>query len=62
MASVTPLQAAGKVDIQEITLISGNGIYNSLISYLVELNLYEDIYSGGLYGNIILSDSPRSYQ
>ena len=57
MATITPLQAAGKVDIQEITLISGNGIYNSLISYLVELNLYEDIYSGGLYGNIILSDS-----
>lgn len=57
MASTTPLQAAGKVEIQEITLISGNGIYNSLISYLVELNLYEDIYSGGLYGNLIISDS-----
>lgn len=57
MASTTPLQAAGKVELQDITIISGTGIYNSLLSFLVELNLYEDIYSGGLYGNVILSDS-----
>ena len=57
MASTSHLQSAGKVDIQDITLISGNGTYNSLVSYLVELNLYEDIYSGGLYGNIVVNDS-----
>ena len=57
MPSTAPLQAAGKVDLQEITLISGDGTYLPLHSYLLELNLYEDIYSGGMYGNIILSDS-----
>jgi len=53
----TQIQTAGKVDIQEITLVSGGGVFVSLISFLIELNLYEDIYAGGLYGNIVLSDS-----
>lgn len=57
MASTSPLQSAGKVDIQELSMISGSGTFISLMSYLVELNIYEDIYSGGLYGNIVLNDS-----
>lgn len=57
MASTAPLQSAGKVDIQELLLISGSGVFVDLHSFLIELNLYEDIYSPGLYGNIVLSDS-----
>ena len=51
------LHEAGKVDIQELTLISGNGVFVSLVSFLIELNLFEDIYAAGLYGNVVVSDS-----
>lgn len=57
MASTTPLQAAGKVDIHELSIISGEGEQYNLFSYMLELNLFEDIYSSGLYGNIVISDS-----
>lgn len=57
MANTLPLQAAGSVDIQELILISGSGTYIPLNSYMVELNIYEDIYSSGLYGNIVINDS-----
>lgn len=57
MASTVPLQSAGKIDIQALTLIAGDGSVVELHSYLIELNLFEDIYSGGMYGNIVLSDS-----
>jgi len=52
-----PLQAAGKIELQELTIISGSGVYMSLLSNLVEFNLFEDIYSGGMYGNVVVSDS-----
>lgn len=54
---MTKIQAAGKVDIKELYIISGSGVYTPLHSYLVELNFFEDIYAGGMYGNLVLSDS-----
>lgn len=51
------LQKAGSVNIKEITLISSNNISIELNEFLVELNLYEDIFSSHLYGDIFLSDS-----
>lgn len=57
MSSLVPIQSAGKIDIQALTLIAGDSNVVDLQSYLVELNLFEDIYSGGMYGNVVLSDS-----
>lgn len=57
MTTTTPLQAAGKIELIELTIISGSGTYMSLLSTLVEFNLFEDIYAGGMYGNVVVSDS-----
>lgn len=51
------LQKAGSVNIQEIKLISSNNIELDLNEFLVEVNLYEDMFSSHLYGDIFLSDS-----
>jgi hypothetical protein len=51
------LQKAGSVNIQEIKLISSNDLVVDLNEFLVELNLYEDMFSSHLYGDMFLSDS-----
>ena len=51
------LQTPGEVSIEELSLISTNGKSISLIDYLIELNLYESIFSNVISGEIILSDS-----
>ena len=51
------LQKAGSVNIQEIKLISSNNVVIDLEEFLVEINLYEDIFSSHLYGDMFLTDS-----
>lgn len=51
------LQTPGDVDIQELFLITPRGNYISLDSYLVEFNIYEDLFSNTLSGDIVISDS-----
>jgi len=51
------LQKAGSVNIQEIKLISSNNVEIDLNEFLVEANLYEDLFSSHLYGDMMLSDS-----
>lgn len=51
------LQTPGEVSIEELTLISTNNVTISLIDYLIELNIYESIFSNVMTGEIILSDS-----
>ena len=51
------LQKAGSVDIVELKIISSTGKVVDLKDFLVELNIYEDIFSNSLYGDIVLSDS-----
>ena len=53
----TPLQSAGSVDIETLILVGSSGKFINLIDYLSELNIYEDIFSNSLYGNILLVDS-----
>lgn len=48
---------AGSVLIQELTLISTKNVAISLIDFLVELNIYEDLFSNFLTGSIVLTDS-----
>lgn len=58
MADLQPsLQKAGSVNIEEIRLISTTNTIIDLNEFLVECNLYEDVFSSHLYGDILLSDS-----
>jgi len=58
MADLQPsLQKAGSVNIQEIQLISSTNTVIDLNEFLIELNLYEDVFSSHLYGDVFLSDS-----
>lgn len=50
-------QFAGDIEIKDITLICSNGTQIDLKSFLIELNLHEDIFSSTIYGNILLTDS-----
>jgi len=51
------LQKAGSVDIVDLKIIGSTGKVIDLKDFLVELNVYEDIFSNTLYGDIVLSDS-----
>lgn len=51
------LNKAGSVEITELVLLSKKNIGFDLTPFLVEFNLYEDIFSNHLYGNIVVSDS-----
>ena len=60
MADISPspsLQKAGSVNVRELRLISSKDVVVDLNEFLVELNIYEDIFSQHLYGDIVLSDS-----
>lgn len=51
------LQKAGDVRIDELKLLTSKNIIVDLRDFLIELNIYEDIFSNYLRGNLILSDS-----
>jgi len=51
------LQTPGEILIEELSLITTNGKSVSLLDYLIELNIYESIFSNVISGEIILSDS-----
>ena len=52
-----PFQTAGSIDIQQLTIISGNGGLLEIKDYMSEINIYEDLFSPSLYGNILIVDS-----
>jgi hypothetical protein len=51
------LQRAGEVRIEQLKLISANDEVIDLSEFIVELNLYEDLFKNYLHGNLILTDS-----
>lgn len=51
------LQSAGSIDIQSLVIVGATGAVLDIRDYLVELNIFEDIFSNAIYGNIQLSDS-----
>lgn len=51
------IQKAGSVKITELKVITSNNVVIDLNEFLVELNVYEDMFSNYLYGNMVLSDS-----
>jgi hypothetical protein len=57
MADNQGIQKAGDVIIEQLKLISSTNVVYDLADFLIELNLYEDIFSNYLTGSIVLSDS-----
>jgi hypothetical protein len=58
MANSDGVRKAGDIDIQEVTLITASGQeFDLTAGYIGELNLFEDIYAQGLYGNILIVDA-----
>ena len=57
MSVVVPFQNPGSVDIQTLVLVTSQGSYQNITDYLVELNIYEDIFSSFMGGTISLLDS-----
>jgi hypothetical protein len=51
------LQKAGEVRIEQLKLINASDEVIDLTEFVVELNIYEDIFKNYLNGNIVLTDS-----
>ena len=51
------VQKAGDIVIEQLKLVSSTNIVFDLVDFLVELNIYEDMFSGCMHGNMVLSDS-----
>lgn len=51
------LTRPGDVNIEKLQIISTRGTVVDLDDYFVEFNLYEDMFSAGLSGSILISDS-----
>jgi len=51
------IERAGSVYIEKIQILSSKGILLDLDDYLIEINLYEDIFTPMMRGSITLSDS-----
>lgn len=54
--SLVAPRKAGDIKIEEIIIIDRNGIELNVQAMLIELNIFEDIFSNTIYGNVVLSD------
>ena len=57
MSSTDSLQKPGDVIIESLKLLNINNVITDLDEFLIEINLYEDIFSNFIRGEIALSDS-----
>jgi hypothetical protein len=55
--STAGIQTAGDVDIKEVVVIKDNNEELNISQLVGELNIYEDMFKNGLYGNILLIDA-----
>jgi len=51
------LTRAGDIRIEQLMLVASDNTTIDLSEFLVELNIYEDIFSNYLHGNIVITDS-----
>jgi len=51
------LQRAGEVRIEQLKLINSSNEVIDLSEFIVELNLYEDLFKNYIHGNLVLTDS-----
>ena len=57
MASVSEQQYAGEINLEYLRIFSSEGVRVDLSGIVVEINLFEDIFSTSFTGNIILVDT-----
>lgn len=57
MAIQEIIRKAGDIILEEVTLVTRGNEKLSLLDYLVELNIYESMFSPGVTGNLVISDS-----
>ena len=57
MASVSEEQYAGEINLEYLRIFSSEGVRADLSSIVVEINLFEDIFSSAFTGNIIIVDT-----
>jgi hypothetical protein len=57
MASVSEEQYAGEINLEYLRIFSSEGVRVDLSGIVVEINLFEDIFSTSFTGNIILVDT-----
>lgn len=51
------VQTAGDIKIEELVIVSTDGAEIDIRGHIGELNLYEDLYRTGLYGNLLVIDN-----
>lgn len=56
------VQKAGDVIIEQLQLVSVEDVVYDLTEFLIELNIFEDMFSTFLQGNIVISDSLNLYE
>jgi hypothetical protein len=56
MNTPAKLENPGQYDLELLQLVSTRGLVVSLADYMVEFNLYEDIFSPSLMGTIVITD------
>lgn len=57
MTHTTGLQAAGEVLIERIKLVSSQNVIIDLLDFMVEIDIYEDLFHNYLHGTIVITDS-----
>lgn len=57
MSKTPTIQKAGSVDVRTLELVSSNGSSIPLNEFLIEFNLYEDMFASTMYGEVFISDS-----
>ena len=57
MATSSQVQYAGETNLEYLRIYSSEGVRADLSSIVVEINLFEDIFSSAFTGNIIIVDT-----
>ena len=55
--TASPLRFAGDVNIEKVTLITPKGVYQNVRNQLIQMRIYEDIFSPFITGSIVLKES-----
>ena len=57
MSTTTPSYKAGDCRIETLEIVSLQGTAYDLTNFIVELNLYEDLYSPFMFGDLLIADA-----
>ena len=57
MSTTTPSYKAGDCRVETLEIVSLQGTVYDLTNFIVELNLYEDLYSPFMFGDLVIADA-----